>query len=45
VQQHPGRGLRDCRADHETESNRHRSQHAATIERQASDQEVQCRPS
>jgi hypothetical protein len=45
VQQHSGRGVRDCRARRQTENNRHRSQHAATIERQASDQEVQCRPS
>jgi len=45
VQQYSGRGARDCRAGRETESNRHRSQYAATIERQASDQEVQCRPS
>ena len=33
VQQHSGRGVRNCRARRETESNRHRSQHAATIER------------
>jgi hypothetical protein len=45
VQQYSGRRVRNCRARRQTENNRHRSQQAATIERQASDQQVQCRPS
>lgn len=36
VQQHPGRGMRDRRAKHETEKNRRRSHRAATIKEESS---------